>query len=374
MPVLDKRRIVDHLEAECRLHVERDPAFSLCARTLGDLFLRSGDRTARPPRARAVPRAPLRRRSRSAPRLSGTTATAVIWYIFSRWTHEPASPPRQEGLPSDRVLRACSGAVPVSFLVQHLVRPQAERRRDRPVLRRYARSLATRSTRWCRSASGCRSIAMSRAGIPNRAGGDQPESGASPDGGLDDGTGPKLCPVSRSAAATDPRSAADGPPQCGARRSRRSATPRRVRNWSSMLRPPPSRRRSREWLKYRLETRRLRESRDAGGARRRSRGPLGACPGEVRDLEQREGSTVAAGDATGGPLGGQEPRVGGVARAVSGRRPRRSGGCRTVHPACTGDAGHCGAAGDTQPPRRSAPGRPDRELSRYGRASAPIRA
>ena len=44
MPVLDKSRIVDHLEAECRLHVERDPAFSLCARTLGDLFLRSGDR------------------------------------------------------------------------------------------------------------------------------------------------------------------------------------------------------------------------------------------------------------------------------------------------------------------------------------------
>jgi hypothetical protein len=44
VPVLDKSRIVDHLEAECRLHVERDPAFSLCARTLGDLFLRSGDR------------------------------------------------------------------------------------------------------------------------------------------------------------------------------------------------------------------------------------------------------------------------------------------------------------------------------------------
>ncbi len=44
VPVLDKVRIVDHLEAECRLHVERDPAFPLCARTLGDLFLRSGDR------------------------------------------------------------------------------------------------------------------------------------------------------------------------------------------------------------------------------------------------------------------------------------------------------------------------------------------
>ena len=42
--VLDKGQIVPHLEAECDLHIERDPAFSLCARTLGDLFLRSGDR------------------------------------------------------------------------------------------------------------------------------------------------------------------------------------------------------------------------------------------------------------------------------------------------------------------------------------------
>ena len=42
--VLDKSQIVPHLEAECTLHVERDPAFSLCARTLGDLFLRAGDR------------------------------------------------------------------------------------------------------------------------------------------------------------------------------------------------------------------------------------------------------------------------------------------------------------------------------------------
>jgi hypothetical protein len=44
MPVFDKSRIVDHLEAECFLHVERDPEFSLCARKLGDFFLRSGDR------------------------------------------------------------------------------------------------------------------------------------------------------------------------------------------------------------------------------------------------------------------------------------------------------------------------------------------
>ena len=45
MPVLDKRRILDHLEGECELHVTRDPEFSLCARTLGDLFLRAGDNT-----------------------------------------------------------------------------------------------------------------------------------------------------------------------------------------------------------------------------------------------------------------------------------------------------------------------------------------
>jgi hypothetical protein len=44
IPALDKSRILDHLEAECALHVTRDPEFSLCARTLGDLFLRMGDR------------------------------------------------------------------------------------------------------------------------------------------------------------------------------------------------------------------------------------------------------------------------------------------------------------------------------------------
>ncbi|HWC95952.1 MAG TPA: hypothetical protein VG456_04365 [Candidatus Sulfopaludibacter sp.] len=41
---IDKSQIALHLEAECTLHVERDPEFSLCARTLGDLFMRSGDR------------------------------------------------------------------------------------------------------------------------------------------------------------------------------------------------------------------------------------------------------------------------------------------------------------------------------------------
>jgi hypothetical protein len=45
LPVIDKARILEHLEAECTLHVTRDPEFSLCARTLGRLFLRLGDRT-----------------------------------------------------------------------------------------------------------------------------------------------------------------------------------------------------------------------------------------------------------------------------------------------------------------------------------------
>jgi len=44
LTILDKSGIADHLEAECTLHVERDPEFPLCARTLGDLFLRGGAR------------------------------------------------------------------------------------------------------------------------------------------------------------------------------------------------------------------------------------------------------------------------------------------------------------------------------------------
>lgn len=47
---LPKSRIVDHLMNECTEHVERAPEFSLCARTLGNLFLRSGDRA----RARSI--------------------------------------------------------------------------------------------------------------------------------------------------------------------------------------------------------------------------------------------------------------------------------------------------------------------------------
>jgi len=37
-------RVDVHLENECRLHVERDPEFSLCARTLADLYMRAGNR------------------------------------------------------------------------------------------------------------------------------------------------------------------------------------------------------------------------------------------------------------------------------------------------------------------------------------------
>jgi hypothetical protein len=43
VPVLNKARIFDHLESECALHVSRDPAFPLCARTLGEFFLQAGD-------------------------------------------------------------------------------------------------------------------------------------------------------------------------------------------------------------------------------------------------------------------------------------------------------------------------------------------
>jgi hypothetical protein len=43
MPVLDKRLMADHLETECRTHIEHAPEFSLCARTLADLSMRAGD-------------------------------------------------------------------------------------------------------------------------------------------------------------------------------------------------------------------------------------------------------------------------------------------------------------------------------------------
>jgi hypothetical protein len=41
MPVLNQARVLDHLEAECRMHVDRNPEYSLCARTLGFLFIRT---------------------------------------------------------------------------------------------------------------------------------------------------------------------------------------------------------------------------------------------------------------------------------------------------------------------------------------------
>jgi hypothetical protein len=44
MVALDVSRLLDHLDAECRLHMEHDPELSGCARSLGDYFLRTGDR------------------------------------------------------------------------------------------------------------------------------------------------------------------------------------------------------------------------------------------------------------------------------------------------------------------------------------------
>jgi hypothetical protein len=48
MPFFSQARVLDHLEAECQMHVDRDPENSLCARTLGFLFIR----TKNPDRAR----------------------------------------------------------------------------------------------------------------------------------------------------------------------------------------------------------------------------------------------------------------------------------------------------------------------------------
>jgi hypothetical protein len=44
MPVLDPSRVLDHLEAECRLHMEHEPDLPGCARTLSDYSMRAGDR------------------------------------------------------------------------------------------------------------------------------------------------------------------------------------------------------------------------------------------------------------------------------------------------------------------------------------------
>jgi hypothetical protein len=44
MPVFDKARLgIEHMEAECSLHIEHEPEYPLCARSLGDLSLRAGD-------------------------------------------------------------------------------------------------------------------------------------------------------------------------------------------------------------------------------------------------------------------------------------------------------------------------------------------
>jgi hypothetical protein len=44
IPVLDKaRQSIDHMEAECTLHIEHEPEYPLCARSLADLSLRAGD-------------------------------------------------------------------------------------------------------------------------------------------------------------------------------------------------------------------------------------------------------------------------------------------------------------------------------------------
>lgn len=43
MPVFDASRVLDHFQAECELHVAREPDFPTCARQLGDFLLRSGD-------------------------------------------------------------------------------------------------------------------------------------------------------------------------------------------------------------------------------------------------------------------------------------------------------------------------------------------
>jgi len=44
LPVLDKARgTVDHMEAECTLHIQHEPEYPMCAHALADLSLRAGD-------------------------------------------------------------------------------------------------------------------------------------------------------------------------------------------------------------------------------------------------------------------------------------------------------------------------------------------
>jgi hypothetical protein len=44
MATLGRARVLDHLEAECGIHVQNNPEYPLCARTLGFLFLQNGER------------------------------------------------------------------------------------------------------------------------------------------------------------------------------------------------------------------------------------------------------------------------------------------------------------------------------------------
>jgi hypothetical protein len=44
VPLIEPARILDHMEAECDLHLQREPQYPLCARSLGQLFARVGDR------------------------------------------------------------------------------------------------------------------------------------------------------------------------------------------------------------------------------------------------------------------------------------------------------------------------------------------
>lgn len=44
IPELDKTRLsIEHMEKECSLHIEHEPDYPMCARSLGDLSLRAGD-------------------------------------------------------------------------------------------------------------------------------------------------------------------------------------------------------------------------------------------------------------------------------------------------------------------------------------------
>jgi hypothetical protein len=43
MPVLNSLDVLTHMEQECSVHLENEPQYPLCARSLGDVFLKVGD-------------------------------------------------------------------------------------------------------------------------------------------------------------------------------------------------------------------------------------------------------------------------------------------------------------------------------------------